>query len=110
MNYSVIEISRTVSLILQALNSGAWRRHRLIRQNYGSNIATLVVFFLGDVASSYERIGIEVLNGPTENAISFRQAVTDECNMTAIAVRALFTPIQTHPHRRELRIDERLQL
>ena len=70
-------------------NTGVWRQHRLIRQNYGFSIATVVVFGLGDTASSYERIGTEILHGPAKNAISFRQAVTDECNMTAIGVRLL---------------------
>ena len=54
--------------------------------NYGPIIGLAVSFFLGNTASQYFRIQRSVLKGKDEDAVQFREAVTNECNMTAIAV------------------------
>ena len=54
--------------------------------NYGPIIGWAVSFFLGNTASQYFRIQTSVLKGKDEDAVQFREAVTNECNMTAIAV------------------------
>ena len=56
-------------------------------ENYGPAIGLPVFFFLGNTATQYLRIQRTVLNGKDQDAVEFRQAVTYECNMTAIAVR-----------------------
>ena len=53
---------------------------------YGPFVALLVSTFLSDTAKQYERVERVVLQGKPEDALAFRQAVTDECNMTAVAV------------------------
>lgn len=55
--------------------------------NYGHAVGVPVSLLLGNTATQYLRIQRSVLNGEDENAVDFRQAVTNECNMTAIAVR-----------------------
>ena len=55
--------------------------------NYGHAVGVPVSLLLGNTATQYLRIQRGVLNGDDENAVDFRQAVTNECNMTAIAVR-----------------------
>lgn len=61
-------------------------KEALVR-NYGHAVGVPVALLLGNTATQYLRIQRSVLNGKDENAVEFRQAVTDECNMTAIAVR-----------------------
>ncbi|KAK0514583.1 hypothetical protein JMJ35_003200 [Cladonia borealis] len=53
--------------------------------NYGHAVGVPVSLLLGNTATQYLRIQRGVLNGDDENAVDFRQAVTNECNMTAIA-------------------------
>ena len=60
---------------------------RALVENYGPALGLLVYFFLGNTATQYLRIQRSVLNGKDQDALEFRQAVTYECNMTAIAVR-----------------------
>ena len=55
--------------------------------NYGLAVGLPVYFFLGNTATQYLRVQRTVLNGEDQDAVEFRQAVTYECNMTAIAVR-----------------------
>ena len=57
-----------------------------LRRYYGPFVALLVSIFLPDTAKQYERVERVVLQGKPEDALAFRQAVTDECNMTAVAV------------------------
>ena len=55
-----------------------------------------------NVSERYEQINDHILHGPDDRAVAFRQAVTDECNMTAVAVRVsrfdnwMFDLIQFH--------------
>ena len=63
--------------------------------NYGPAVGLPVHFFLGNTAIQYLRIQRSVLNGEDQDAVDFRQAVTYECNMTAVAVR--LSPDFRHP-------------
>ena len=63
-----------------------WRQRELLKRSYGAGIATFVSFILPDTVSRYERVERDILNGSDENALTFRQTSTDECNMTAVAV------------------------
>jgi len=67
----------------------------LLGQNYGSQVATFVTLLLPKTATQYEQIDAEVLHGGDEETLAFRQAITDESNMTAIAVRP--QPIFIYP-------------
>ena len=54
--------------------------------NYGPRAGVALAFYFGSTAPQYLRIQRSVLNGKDEDAVQFRQAVVNECNMTAIAV------------------------
>lgn len=58
----------------------------LLDQNYGSLVATFVTVGLPETATRYEQIDAKVLHGGDKETLAFRQAITDESNMTAIAV------------------------
>ena len=57
-----------------------------LKRSYGPTIAVLVTLLLRDTATQYERVESVVLPGENDDVLAFRQAVTDECNMTAVAV------------------------
>lgn len=80
-------IAKITDVTSRVLGRGAFRRYRLLYRNYGFIIAILLSITFPGTASRYERIENDILNGPAENAGTFRQAITDECNMTAVAVR-----------------------
>ena len=58
----------------------------LLGQNYGWLVATFVTVLSPETATQYEEIDANVLQGGDEETLAFRQAITDESNMTAIAV------------------------
>lgn len=57
-----------------------------IGSTYGRTIAILMSVGFRNTADEYERVERVVLRGGDEEALAFRQSVTDECNMTAVAV------------------------
>lgn len=59
----------------------------LLGQNYKPLVATFVTVVWPETATQYEQIDAKVLHGGDEETLAFRQAITDESNMTAIAVR-----------------------
>ena len=59
-------------------------------ESYGLAVGLPVHFLLSNTSMQYLRIQRTVLNGEDQDAVDFRQAVTNECNMTAIAVRTSF--------------------
>lgn len=61
-------------------------RFALLQRSYGYFVALLISTLSPSTATQYERIENLILGGEDENALAFRQAVTDECNMTAVAV------------------------
>ena len=62
------------------------RQKSRIARNYGPLIGTVFTVILHGTATQYERIEKAILYGGDEEAIAFRDAVTNECNMTAVAV------------------------
>ncbi|KAL9117973.1 MAG: hypothetical protein Q9187_005485 [Circinaria calcarea] len=52
---------------------------------YGQTTALLVSTIFRNTADEYERVERVVLRGGDKEALAFRQSVTDECNMTAVA-------------------------
>ena len=57
-----------------------------LTRSYGRAVAFFLLFFLRDTATRYEGVESLVLQGENDNVLAFKQAVTDECNMTAVAV------------------------
>lgn len=55
-------------------------------QNFGFGIALAISILLPNVAMQYEKVTALVLNGDDQPVLEFRQAVTNECNLNAIAV------------------------
>lgn len=83
-----VQLSKSIAtLTAVALGVNLPRQYLLLSKNYGFVIAFFVSTYLPDTAGQYERIQNEILHGPAENTMIFRQTVTDECNMTAVAVR-----------------------
>ena len=78
----VVATSAFIGLLVVVLGS----YYNSLRRYYGPFVASLVAIFLPDTAKQYERVERVVLHGKPEDALAFRQAVTDECNMTAVAV------------------------
>ena len=58
----------------------------VLQDNYGPRAGVALYFLFRSTATQYLRVQRSVLNGKDEDAVQFRQAVTNECNMTAIAV------------------------
>ena len=68
-------------------------QYESLKRDYGHIIAFLLVHIsTGDTADQHRRLEKVILVGGDEEALAFRQAMTDECNMTAVAVR-LFLPV-----------------
>lgn len=61
-------------------------RYKLLSRDYGTLVASFVSAFFPDTAEYHDRVQRLILNGNEEDTVAFRQAVTDECNMTAVAV------------------------
>ena len=97
-----ISILATVANVKQYLDArDAARTQREAQRtalvgNYGPTVGVAVSLLFGNTASQYLRIQRSVLKGQDEDAVQFRQAVTNECNMTAIAV-SIFSPTYDIP-------------
>ncbi|KAL2042320.1 hypothetical protein N7G274_004809 [Stereocaulon virgatum] len=61
------------------------RQKSRIAQNYGPLIGTVFAVIARGTATQYERIEKAILYGGDDEAVAFRDAVTNECNMTAVA-------------------------
>lgn len=72
----------TVDIAIRIAN----KQRNTLTKNYGWAIGIPVSLILPDTANRYERIEKDVLNRDDEEALAFRQSITDECNMTAVAV------------------------
>lgn len=70
----------------EILQLASRQQYKLIARNYGPFLAFVVARYLPETARQYESIHYDILRGSKEEAMSFRQAVTDECSMTAVAV------------------------
>ncbi len=72
------------------------QQHELLARNYGAFYASVVAWLSPETARQYESIDYYILRGSKEEAMSFRQAITNECNMTAVAV-SLFPQAAKNP-------------
>ena len=79
-----------------SLQLASLQQHQLLARNYGAFIASVVAWLSPETPRQYERIHNSILRGSKEEAMSFRQAITDECNMTAVAV-SLAHIVSFHP-------------
>lgn len=79
-------IQLTNKLLAYGIHLRREQQKGLIERTYGWFRAVLILRFLPETASRYETISRHVIQGTREAAMSFRQATTDECNMTAVAV------------------------
>lgn len=59
---------------------------KTLSRTYGTRVALFIIFAYPNTASEYDRLERVVLRGREEEALLFRDAVANECNMTAIAV------------------------
>ena len=57
-----------------------------LSQSYGETAGFFISIFFGSTASEYERLQRVILWGNDDEALRFRDSVTSECNMTAVAV------------------------
>ena len=84
---AIVRVSYTVSLeALRYFRDVIPNQYGSLQRSYGRSVAVLVTFFLRDTATQYERVESVVLPSENEDILAFRQAITDECNMTAVAV------------------------
>lgn len=80
---TLLEASREASRILIDIIPN---QYSSLKRSYGRTTAFFVTAFLRDTATQYERVESVILPGEHDDVLAFRQAVTDECNMTAVAV------------------------
>lgn len=81
---TLVQVSIEASRILTDIIPN---QYSSLKRSYGRTTALLVTAFLLDTATQYERVESVILPGEHDDVLAFRQAVTDECNMTAVAVR-----------------------
>ena len=73
-------------LVVPLLVGFKGKEFRTLSQTYGSHVALIVIIIFPNTASEYARLQRVVLRGRRDEALLFRDAVANECNMTAIAV------------------------
>lgn len=83
---SILRASYSYNSYNEILQLASRQQLELIARNYGPFLSTTVATHLPETARQYESIHYDILRGSKEEAMSFRQAVTDECSMTAVAV------------------------
>ena len=86
VSMNVVAILSSVAAIVSVIGGRFLDAVRALQDNYGPRAGVALSFLFGSTATQYLRIQKSVLNGKDEDAVQFRQAVTNECNMTAIAV------------------------
>ena len=62
------------------------KQYSTLRRNHSFGIALFINAFLPSSATQFERVEKVILNGDDDDALAFKQAVTDECSMNAVAV------------------------
>ena len=78
-------VATALSIIDYIFQIQAYNRNTL-SQSYGPTAGFLISICFRSAASEYERLQRVVLRGSDEETLRFRAAVTNECNMTAVAV------------------------
>ena len=80
------DLVRVIGLAASIYTSVKQSQRKRLVKNYGPFIGLPVSTILRDTTTQYERIECDILNGSDQVALSIRQTVTDECNVTAVAV------------------------
>lgn len=62
------------------------KQYRSLKRSYEHTTALLVTVYLRDIVTQYERVESVILPGEHDNVLAFRQVVTNECNMTTVAI------------------------
>ncbi|MCJ1386329.1 hypothetical protein MMC17_009455 [Xylographa soralifera] len=101
---AIIDRSYTIYRYTNQLASR--QQHELLTRTYGAFYASVVASLSHETASRYESIHHYILWGSKEEVMSFRQAITNECNMTAVAgaiiaqvaITALSLPFLSNTH------------
>ena len=84
---SIIDVTfYSFRVISRVIRKQFLEAREVLVDNYGPRVGVALAFLLGSTATQYLRIQRSVLNGKDEDAVQFRQAVINECNMTAITV------------------------
>ena len=82
-----VSLSRTLQRsYYEAIAERTEREASLLARNYGGKMASVITLLSPQTARQYEILDTNVLNGGDEEIRVFRQTITDESNMTAIAV------------------------
>ena len=79
-------LDRSFTIYRAALQLANDRQHELLARNYGAFCASMVAWLSPETPRQYESIHNHILRGSKDGAMSFRQAITNECNITAVAV------------------------
>lgn len=66
--------------------AGRTEKYTSLERSYGSLAAVIIIYTPVDVAAQHERVERIVVEGKDKDAFAFKQAVTNECSMTAVAV------------------------
>lgn len=83
-----------ISVVAQYSVAIVSRQQRVLVQRFGWPLGLFISSALRDTANRYQRIEEEVLNGTDEEALAFKQSITDECNMTAVAVSPCYDTLR----------------
>ena len=76
----IVTLATQVSLRLRSYERAT------LSQSYGGTASFFISTFFRSTASEYERLQRVIIRGSDDEALRFRDSVTNECNMTAVAV------------------------
>ncbi|KAL8660723.1 MAG: hypothetical protein Q9202_006273 [Teloschistes flavicans] len=80
-----IALIGALSALIELAPRQLFDQYSVLRQSYGHLVAIGISLVRPNIATQYERVETLILRGEDEPALAFRQAVTDECNMNAVA-------------------------
>ena len=86
---SIFSVVLLLSPLLSLFAQLKGEEFRTLSRTYGPHVALIITTVSPNTASEYDRLERVVLRGREEEALLFRDAVANECNMTAIAVSSL---------------------
>ncbi|KAL8940054.1 MAG: hypothetical protein Q9211_002457 [Gyalolechia sp. 1 TL-2023] len=82
MSQTPSAVLELVALAVRVLKT----RYASLARSYGNFAALLILYIIPlDIAAQHERVEQVILEREDDLIVTFKQAVTDECNMTAIA-------------------------
>ena len=72
---------------IKAMRSSKRSQTLLLRRTQSRSVAFLITLIAPGVSAQYERVHALLLRDSDDEVLAFRQAISDECNMSAISVR-----------------------